>query len=342
MRIFTQNGEYMITANTLKQIHLNDLKKALKELKSATKPQLAAYTGLSVVTINSLIQILLEKHEILEEKDTQINGGRPAAVYSLDRSRKLALLFGTIEHNGEDFITASVIDICGEPTEPFQRFTELSLDNLDISVNYYLQKYPAIQLIAFALPAKEYRGKIIFCDYPAFNNFPLRQYLMNKYERPVYIENDIRIALLGHFFLNNHLKTRTIAGIYFPKKYATGVGLVVNGDILNGNTGVAAEIEYLPEFVNSDWRHRTPQQTLDLIKTVCIMYNPDKLILYDAFMTEEQFSQIQDAFTRDNYQYFRPDFILSSNIQKDYFYGLEQFALLHLDPAVSSFTVRQQ
>lgn len=327
----------MITANTIKEAHLNDLRKALKDLKSATKPQLAAYTGLSVVTINSLIRILLENNEILEEKELLVNGGRPAAVYTLNQNFQLSLLFGTLEKKGQDIISATVINLYCESVEPCQQFTELTIKNLDLSISYYLNKYPSIRQITFALPAKEYDGKLIFCDYPALNGFPLRQYLSEKYHIPVFIENDIRIAILGHFFKNKLPKEQTLAGIYFPRKYSAGVGFFINGDILNGNTGVAAEIEYLPGFVNIDWRCRTLEQTINLIQTVCIMYNPDKLILYDAFMSQNDFQQIRDSFRQDNYQHFEPLLVLSSDIQDDYFYGLEQFSLLQLQPALSDF-----
>ena len=79
-----------MNTNTIKEIHLNQVISALKELKFATKPQLAEHTGLSVVTINSLMKTLLDQQEVMEEKETLTQGGRPAAIYSLNKNHKMA------------------------------------------------------------------------------------------------------------------------------------------------------------------------------------------------------------------------------------------------------------
>ncbi|WP_226002860.1 hypothetical protein [Paenibacillus sp. BJ-4] len=42
--------------NLIKEINLNLVRKVLKQVDMATKPQLAALTDLSVVTINTLMQ----------------------------------------------------------------------------------------------------------------------------------------------------------------------------------------------------------------------------------------------------------------------------------------------
>lgn len=316
-----------MTVNSIKEQHLKDVRQALISMKSATKPQLAGRTGLSVVTINSLVKILLENGEIMEEEQTIANGGRPAAVYSLNRNYKLALVFGTREQGGTDRITASVVNICDELVEPEQQFSQLSIQNLDFSIRYYTQKYPAIRLIAFALPAKERDGRLIFCDYEELNGFPLREYISEHYHLPCLIENDIRISVLGYFLKNPSPDTKVLAGIYFPRKYSVGVGLLVNGNLYQGAGGIASEIEYLPAFADICWEERTLEQNIELIKTVCVMYNPDTVLLYDAFLTEENFRAIEKAFEEGAYCCFKPRFIRISEIEEYYMYGLRQYAL---------------
>ncbi len=319
-----------MTVNSIKEQHLNDVRQALISMKSATKPQLAAQTGLSVVTINSLVKILLENGEITEEEQTVANGGRPAAVYSLNRNYKLALVFGTREQGGRDCVTASVINICDELVEPEQQFSDLSIENLDFSIRYYTRKYSAIRLIAFALPAKERDGKLVFCDYKELDGFPLRDYISEHYHLPCVIENDIRISVLGYFLKNPSLEARVMAGIYFPQKYSVGVGLLVNGNLYQGAGGIASEIEYLPAFADICWKERTLEQNIELIKTVCVMYNPDTALLYDEFLTEENARAIEKAFEEGAYRYFKPRFILVSEMEEYYMYGLRRYALGNL------------
>ena len=51
--------------NLIKAGNLNILRRAFKEKRVATKPQLSELTGLSVVTINSLVNVLLNNGEII-------------------------------------------------------------------------------------------------------------------------------------------------------------------------------------------------------------------------------------------------------------------------------------
>ena len=319
-----------MTTQSIKEKHLDDVRRALLELNEATKPQLATHTGLSVVTINSLVTPLVESNEIIQQERTITNGGRPAAVYSLNANYKMALIIGTIEKQGKDCITATVINLKGEAVEPCQQFTELTVENLDSSVGYYTKKYPAIKLVAFALPAKEHDDKLVFSDYPKLNDFPLRSYLSEKYKIPCIIENDIRIAVLGYYMRHQPAAMQIVAGIYFPQKYSAGIGIMINGEMLSGSKGLAAEIEFLPAFKDIQWINRTLDQTIELIKTICIMYNPDTILLYDEFLTQDMLKKINKALSSKEYCYFKPEIILLPQIEPDYMNGLQQFALGNL------------
>ena len=58
----------MKTANTLliKEINLNIVRKQLLSLKTATKQQLAQLTGLSLMTVSSIISELIDNGEVVE------------------------------------------------------------------------------------------------------------------------------------------------------------------------------------------------------------------------------------------------------------------------------------
>ena len=79
------------TPNLIKQVNLQCVRSALLELKSATKPQLAEYTSLSVITINALIRYLKETGEVLEDSMTHPGLGRPAMSYKLNEEFCMAL-----------------------------------------------------------------------------------------------------------------------------------------------------------------------------------------------------------------------------------------------------------
>lgn len=53
-------------AKLMKELNKRQLRRILRQCKEATKPELADRTGLSVVTINSLLEDLLKTGEVVQ------------------------------------------------------------------------------------------------------------------------------------------------------------------------------------------------------------------------------------------------------------------------------------
>lgn len=74
----------------MKEINLNNVRQVMKRMETATKPQLAALTKLSVVTVNSLVKELSELGELFEDLVVPSNGAdphRPIALITISVSR---------------------------------------------------------------------------------------------------------------------------------------------------------------------------------------------------------------------------------------------------------------
>lgn len=56
-----------------------------------TKPELSEISGLSVVTINAIIQELVDSQEVLKLKETQSTAGRKATLYAYNGEFELFL-----------------------------------------------------------------------------------------------------------------------------------------------------------------------------------------------------------------------------------------------------------
>ena len=154
------------TPNLIKQVNLQCVRSALLELKSATKPQLAEYTSLSVITINALIRYLKETGEVLEDSMTHPGLGRPAMSYKLNEEFCMALIIYTFEKDGQDTAFFVVRNLYGDSVESFAKSISVVLpDSFDTEIESLLKKYPAIRLIGFGLPATESGGTIISSDY---------------------------------------------------------------------------------------------------------------------------------------------------------------------------------
>lgn len=110
-----------VNINLVKEINLNKLRNAFKIKKIASKPQLAELTELSVVTINSLVNILVENGEVIEDIILPSNGGRPATAYRFNSEFSLALVIYMYEQRREDTIFVAVSDMYGEIIDKIEK-----------------------------------------------------------------------------------------------------------------------------------------------------------------------------------------------------------------------------
>ena len=85
--------------------------------------------------------------------------------------------------------------------------------------------------------------KILKTPNTSLARFPLASKLQRKYRVKVFIGNDVNLGLLGEQWLGAGRRAKNLVGI-FP---GTGVGgaVILNGKILLGTTGAAAEIGHM-------------------------------------------------------------------------------------------------
>ena len=255
-----------VNTNLQKEINLNKLRSAFKLKKIASKPQLAEQTGLSVVTINSLVNILVENGEVIEDVIMPSNGGRPATAYRFNNEFSLALVIYMYEQNYEDTVFICVSDLYGEIVDKIDnKMAEIKKDSFDSLIEKMLLKYPNIKVISFGMPGEEVDGRLLISDYKELQDEYFTAYIKEKFNLPVIFENDINAAIEGYCYSHSVTKSQCVIGIYFPSKYPPGAGIHINGGIYKGRNGLAGEIKYLPLGVDWEKFNFNKVQMLSLI-----------------------------------------------------------------------------
>jgi len=96
------------------------------------------------------------------------------------------------------------------------------------------------------------RGYIMLCSdsIPNYTGTKLKDILEEKYNKPVFVANDVNSAALGeaHFGAGKAYKD------FICLTYGTGVGgaIVINKEIYAGNNGAAAEIGHIATHLNGE------------------------------------------------------------------------------------------
>lgn len=322
--------------NLMKQINLDTVRRIMKENKKATKPQLSKLTGLSVVTINSLVEVLLTNGEIFINEEEISSGGRPATVYSFNEEYSLAIILYTSECELKDFIHIAVVNLYGEIIESSKTVLEEVFENsFDLEIHNMIEKYPNIKSIGIGMPGQEIKGKLEIIDYKSLEGKSLVKHLSNEFKIPVIFENDVNAAVLGYCISNQH-EDKNVVGIYIPEKYPLGTGVFINGDIYRGKDGFAGEAKFLPDGVNWDNPKEVSENISLAIKNLIITFtcllNPDILVIYRENLIKENIDPIISECKKIINKEILPEVIISNNFSEDFKNGIKKIALKPLEP----------
>lgn len=354
----------------MKEINLNAVRQMLKRKESATKPQLSAETGLSVVTVAALVRELAERGELTEEETGPSTGGRPATVYRYDYQHSLALVMHLHEQGGVDTVFASVIDLRGEELgRDVQVFDDLDKASALDWVEGLLLAWPGVRTVAIGIPGQAVNGTIEVSSHERLIGLRPAQLIGDRFGLPVQLENDVNAALQGWLADKSEAGANRAAeasqagqaneagqpeeadtpdeadepengsgivlGLYFPEKYPPGLAISIDGRTVAGKKGMAGEIKYLP--LGIDWG-RPPQgaafdeAACKLAHTAAVLLAPHRIVLYGAQTEQASWSGVWKAYVDRHPLPAEPDIRWSARFAEHFAAGMRELALKALEP----------
>lgn len=325
-------------ANLMKEINLNIVRKAMKRVETATKPQLASLTKLSVVTVNSLVKELYELGELFEDDIVPSNGGRPALTYRYNYNFSLALVVYLKEKQGEELISATVVNLENDqlakeeytmPVFDRQRFYEI--------IEHYIGLYPSIKVIGIGIPGQAVNGEITVSSHRELTGFRMIEEIESQFGLPVMVENDVNAAISGYSMKEDLEGDQCVLGMYFPLKYPPGLAIYLDGRIVKGKNGMSGEIKFLP--IGLDWSQDMTTEKFGhavckIIHTVNAVLAPDKIVIYQYRMEAEAWSQAWETYRLQHPMPSYPEVVLKQTFQEDFEAGMRWLTLQELEPTL--------
>lgn len=327
-------------ALVIREINMNLVRHALKEQVQATKRQIADSTGLSIVTVGTVLQYLLQRDEVREAGMISSSGGRPAQQYIYNDEHTLSMVLFPYEEQGKIFIRSTVVTLSGRRLyESSSMVQQVDLPNLEKVIEELLRDYPAIGAIGFGLPGAEIDGRLVVSDYEALRDVAVAEYFKDRYQMPVIIENDVNAAVIGYC-----RRTQVMSGnpsvvyLYFPDRFPPGAGIFINGKLYKGKRGFAGEVANIPlgiswgamELLSST--SRFIEAVGKLTVAVSSVLNPDTVVLYGSFLSEDHLQSIADYCLDLLPEHAVPRLLLSDDFAADYLHGMIVQTLQTLEP----------
>lgn len=329
-------------ALVMKEININLVRRALKARKQATKQEIARETGLSTVTVNTVLQKLTETHEVYEIGLVASSGGRPAQQFGFNENHAHVLGLFTHEEQGKDIAHVRVANLFGECVyEQDVELNEITLYSFEGLIDRAIEAYPTIGAIGLGLPGVAINGQMILCDYTGLVGAPLSDYYQGRTGRPVLVENDVNAAVMGYCKQQNIETEAAVVYLYFPKKYPPGAGIYVNGRVYRGHSNFAGEVTSLP--IGIDWHdpalYDTPARLHDaiarLLASIGALLNPHTVVIYGSFLTAASLEDIRQNSAHWLPTISIPQLHYAPSFTLDYQNGLIHETLAVLEPHLS-------
>lgn len=322
-------NDLITNAKDMKKVILQSIRSLLIELGSSTKVELSQKLGISFPTISKFLSQMVEDGEVVVAGIDDSSGGRRAKRYSYNPEYMLGLAM-FLEKDETNY---TVFNCLGELIDQGKTASLLTEDTSNVTkhIEEIIEKHPKISSIAIGVPASVKNGQIIYIpNYEQFQHFDLKAYFEERFSIPVVVENDMNAAVLGYSNNNKIEKNPSLVYLYLGQN-GPGAGIIVNGDVVRGNTFFSGEIAFVPQYDNRNFGDSLKERTeIDAISRMVVtfsaMLNPHTIIFSSDEVDESMLNQITNRSATYIPIEHLPELTLS-NWMQDYLNGLQSLAL---------------
>ena len=242
-----------------------------------TKNELVFYTGLSLSTIDSLLEEMLKSNLVIKEGYRESTGGRPSMGYQVNGDFSQTLCIYAYKHDKTITVIGRLYNLYSEMMEEKRRdIPKLDRDVLCSFIDEMLNAQ--VHTICLSLPD---------CDID----------IKNRYKQRVFVKNDVYMGAIGVYI--KHMQYDSI--VLLDSKGDSRLGIVINGHLVEGKSSIAGQTYFMPVINHEDYKNRRSMKgrskrlVLEL-QNIIGMLNPEAIVIcaqsIDEHYVEEELLKI--------------------------------------------------
>jgi len=312
----------------LKEINKTIVERFIVRQGPLTKPQLAQLSGLSLPTVNKIVDQLEAQNKVCCIGTAGDGVGRRARLYQTNEDSGNVLTV----YISQGVMTCCVVNMAGVIIYRFS----VNLEGRDAgqallsAVERMLQNCSAPPVaIGVGLPGVvDDQGAVsLIPGIPAWEGLSLRSQLEQRFGIPVCVENNVRLTALG--FYNERLRSDYQDVVYLHVGQGLSCGIILGGRPYKGFTSFAGELGYmvlsedqgadqetsgrleqtLAELIQSYRSQQDPQRALEirsrfhdylariLCNFICVL-NPQVVVLRGSMISGESLGELRERLAR--------------------------------------------
>lgn len=315
----------------IKQMNVSKVIDSFLKLGQSTRAEIAADCGLSISTCNTIIRELLASGELTECEMVKAVG-RPSHTYVYNANRSLGLCITIVSNNNINSINYALINLEGKIIENNEIVKkEITLDEFYGIIDKVLESN-MIDAIGIAIPGMAYNGVVEYCDVESLEGVELQQTLEDKYNIKVIVENEMHLKAYGYYKNHPEFGNEIVAVLNLPEGHTCGASIVIDGQVLEGKSNFAGEINYIP-FAKSREdliKQSSKKETLvpliaNIVMSIISIVNPAHLAYVGTGFSEEIVRMVNELVSKRIPQHYQPKYYIQRDISKEYLDGIVMF-----------------
>lgn len=307
----------MIEQDTLKNIrnkNLSDILQVLRNKGTCSLSELSQNTDGGLTTVKKCVAQAIDYGMAIEGNIAESTGGRKARQYLINREYQYYFI-AIVDNNN---LIIKVFDFAINCVEDYQKSFEMNLffSALNEEIEKQARKY-TIGTIGVSLPCIVKNGVVLDWYYnPEMVGFDIKNKLEEKYKANVVVQNDMKLTALG-VFNTDEINSKNIVTMQFGHN---GVGMagIVNGHLIEGNTGFAGEVGYINDLRKNIMGVSYPAK---IVRNAIVFFNPEIIVFYKS-KRQNDFMRIFDIATNGLPVYAIPEFKVSEDYIEDIISGI--------------------
>lgn len=317
----------MKNKNDIRNRNLTSVRAVFEHDYILVASQIAKETGLSVVTVNAILDEMCKNGEVARQGQINPGNGRPSALYRYHRQYSCGLVLFAYNSGDTIVVQSLVVNHFGEELKSATgHFSELREEHILSAIEECMTEFPQIGRLLFGLPGIERHGVVTSGDFASFIDDTFLKRIKESYQLDIAFINDINAAVYGHN-RGSEKPYENEVGIFFPIRFPPGAGMILQGQLYLGNTGSAGEIGNLSTGILWSELFRYNEEEIAaqiypiLLSVVCVL-NPGGIVLYGEYLTagilELILNELYSALPADTL----PEILLLDTFETDFRNGL--------------------
>jgi len=238
------------TASLLRSINRTAVLDLLRQEGPIARSQIARRLHLSLPTVMRVIDELMEEDLVRLQGISEPTGGRRRPLIEFNGSAYAVVgidlggtkMFGTVANLAGDLQQEVYIPwVDNGPQESLERLCEL----IEEMVNAPRPAGQRIRGIGVGAPGVTLyeEGIVTWAPSLGWRDLPLKQILSQRFDVPVFVENDVNLAALGEWGFGAGQGAKNLVAIAVGT--GIGAGIILGGALYRGHNQAAGEVGYL-------------------------------------------------------------------------------------------------